>query len=61
MESDIPEPEGETEIIETDYTIGQDNISKQWTLEFDFHHIVFTISALFIVGFTFFALALQMK
>lgn len=59
LENDIPEPEGDTEIIETDYTIGQDNISKQWTLEFDFHHIVFTISALSIVGFTFFALALQ--
>lgn len=55
----IPEPEGETEIIETDYTIGQDNIAPQWTLEFDFHHIVFTISAISVVLFTFLTLALQ--
>ncbi|NKD86194.1 BCCT family transporter [Haematospirillum jordaniae] len=55
----IPEPEGETEIIETDYTVGQDNIARQWTLEFDFHHIVFTVSALSVVFFTFITLALQ--
>jgi len=57
----IPEPEGKTELIQTDYEIGQDNISKRWVLEFEFdiHHIVFTFSALGVVAFTFIALALQ--
>lgn len=57
----IPEPEGRTEIIRTDYEIGQDNISKSLVLkfEFDIHHIVFTFSALGVVAFTFIALALQ--
>jgi len=55
----IPEPEGETEIIETDYTIGQDNITRSWSLEFDIHHIVFTVSAIGIVLFTFLTLSFQ--
>ena len=53
----IPEPEGETEIIVTDYSIGQDNVAPRYVLEFDFHQKVFSISALGIVGFTILALA----
>lgn len=55
----IPEPEGNTELIETEYEIGQDNIAKSWVLEFDIHHIVFTVSALGVVAFTFLTLAFQ--
>lgn len=56
----IPEPEGETEIIDTDYTIGQDNIAtRKWVFEFDIHNPVFPVSALAILGFTFLTLAFQ--
>ncbi|RDC67763.1 BCCT family transporter [Rhodovulum sp. 12E13] len=55
----IPEPEGETEIIETDFEIGQDNIASSWKLEFDIHQVVFTVSALGIVAFTFLTMAYQ--
>jgi BCCT family betaine/carnitine transporter len=55
----IPEPEGPTEIIETDYEIGQDNIEKSWTLSFDIHQVVFTWSALAIMAFIILTLAFQ--
>ena len=56
----IPEPEGETEIIETDYTIGQDNIAtRKWVFEFDIHNPVFPVSAVAILLFTFMTLAFQ--
>ncbi len=55
----IPEPEGDTEIIETDYEIGQDNLTAQWVLEFDVHKPVFGISALAIVAFTVLTLMFQ--
>ncbi|MGY6411796.1 MAG: BCCT family transporter [Alkalilacustris sp.] len=55
----IPEPEGETEIIETDYEIGQDNLAKSWTLSFDIHQVVFTWSAFAIMAFIVLTLALQ--
>ena len=56
----IPEPEGETEIIETDYEIGQDNIAaRRWVFEFDIHNPVFPVSALAVLGFTFLTLAFQ--
>ncbi|SDW08602.1 BCCT family transporter [Roseicitreum antarcticum] len=56
----IPGPEGETEIIETDYEIGQDNVAaRRWVFEFDVHNPVFPVSALAILLFTFFALAFQ--
>jgi betaine/carnitine transporter, BCCT family len=56
----IPEPEGETEIIETDYTIGQDNIAtRKWVFEFDIHNPVFPVSAVTILLFTFLTLAFQ--
>lgn len=55
----IPEPEGRTEVIETSYQIGQDNIARSWTLTFDIHQVVFTVSALAIIAFTFFTMAFQ--
>lgn len=56
----IPEPEGDTEIIETEYEIGQDNIAAQrWVFQIDVHNPVFPVSALAILLFTFFTLAFQ--
>jgi BCCT family betaine/carnitine transporter len=48
----IPEPEGATEIIETDYEIGQDNIQNRGAIPFDIHNPVFGISATAILVFT---------
>jgi BCCT family betaine/carnitine transporter len=61
QEDAIPAPEGETQIIDTPYEIGQDNISyrKRLVFELDIHNIVFTVSALAIVAFTFLTLAFQ--
>ncbi len=55
----VPAPEGETEIIETDYEIGQHNVAPRYVLEFDFHQKVFSISALGIMAFTILTLAFQ--
>ena len=57
----LPEPEGATQIIDTDYEIGQDNINyrKRFVLEFDVHNPVFSVSALTIVAFTILTLAFQ--
>jgi len=55
----IPLPQGETEIIETDFEIGQHNVTRRWVLEFDVHHPVFPISALAIIAFTLSTLAFQ--
>ncbi len=56
----IPEPEGPTEIIETNFEIGQDNVSnKVLSFNFDIHNPVFPLSALSIVGFTFATMAFQ--
>lgn len=55
----IPEPEGETEIIETDYDIGRDNFSGALALEIDIHKVVFSVSAIGIMLFTFLTLAFQ--
>jgi len=55
----IPGPEGDVEIIDTDYEIGQDNVDGQvGPFGFDIHNPVFMISGLAIVGFVFYALAL---
>ncbi|QCO57166.1 BCCT family transporter (plasmid) [Pseudorhodobacter turbinis] len=48
----IPEPEGVTEIIETDFEIGQDNVAGERFFAFDIHNPVFPLSALMIVLFT---------
>jgi BCCT family betaine/carnitine transporter len=60
-EEAVPAPEGKTQIIETDYEIGQDNTSyrRRFVLEFDIHNVVFTVSALGIVAFTFLTLIFQ--
>ncbi|PWW02061.1 BCCT family betaine/carnitine transporter [Hoeflea marina] len=57
----IRAPQGNTEVIETSYEIGQDNVSycRGFKLEFDIHNVVFTVSALGVVAFTFFTLAFQ--
>ena len=57
----LPEPEGATQIIDTEYEIGQDNINyrKRFVLEFDVHNPVFSVSALTIVAFTILTLAFQ--
>ncbi|TDK50298.1 BCCT family transporter [Antarcticimicrobium luteum] len=55
----IPEPEGHSDIIETDYQIGQDNIETQiGPFGLDVHNPVFLISGLTIIAFVFYALAL---
>ena len=48
----LPEPEGPTQIIETDYSIGQDNIEGRAPFAFDVHNPVFGISAAAVVIFT---------
>ncbi|GHB12365.1 BCCT family transporter [Modicisalibacter luteus] len=56
----IPAPEGPANLIDTDYVIGQDNVSsRKFGLDFDLHGKVFTISALMILFFTIITLALQ--
>ncbi len=55
----IPAPEGPTEVIETEYEIGQDNLAHAFTIEFDIHKPVFLISALTIIAFTLATLAFQ--
>ncbi|MBB3139702.1 BCCT family transporter [Halomonas organivorans] len=56
----IPLPEGNTEIIDTDYVIGQDNISgKPFGIDLDLHGKVFTISSLVILSFVVLTLALN--
>ena len=52
----IPLPEGPTDIIDTEYEIGQDNITP---FGLDIHNPVFLISGLAIVAFVFLTLAFQ--
>ncbi|MGR3804835.1 BCCT family transporter [Marinibacterium profundimaris] len=55
----IPEPEGHSDLIDTEYEIGQDNIETQiGPFGLDIHNPVFLISGLSIVIFVFYALAL---
>lgn len=55
----IPAPTGEANLIDTDYVIGQDNISGNFVFSLDIHGKVFTISALAVVLFVVLTLALQ--
>ncbi|WP_133573172.1 BCCT family transporter [Maritalea mobilis] len=56
----IPAPEGPTEIIESDYEIGQDNIETNiGPFGLDIHNPVFVISGLAVVAFVFLTLAFQ--
>ncbi|WP_372614924.1 BCCT family transporter [Aquicoccus sp.] len=53
----IPEPEGHSDIIETDYQVGQDNIQPRiGPFGLDIHNPVFVISGLVVVLFTAYAL-----
>ncbi|APX10514.1 BCCT family transporter [Tateyamaria omphalii] len=53
----IPEPDGASEIIETNYEVGQDNIQKSLgPFGLDIHNPVFVISGLAVVAFVFFTL-----
>ncbi|SMX48508.1 BCCT family transporter [Maliponia aquimaris] len=54
----IPEPEGISDLIQTDYEIGQDNIeTRLGPIPVDIHNPVFLISGLSIVAFVVYALA----
>ncbi|MEM1044540.1 MAG: BCCT family transporter [Pseudomonadota bacterium] len=56
----IPVPEGPSDIIETDYEVGQDNITARLgPFGLDIHNPVFLISGLAIVAFVFLTLAFQ--
>ncbi len=59
-EEALPEPEGASEIIETDYEIGQDNITpKIGPFGLDIHNPVFFVSGLVVVAFVIITLAFQ--
>ncbi|WP_025733268.1 BCCT family transporter [Carnimonas nigrificans] len=59
-EEGIRRPEGATNIINTDYVIGQDNVSSRiMGLEFDLHGKVFTVASIVILAFVFLILAFQ--
>ncbi|MFD2741111.1 BCCT family transporter [Sulfitobacter aestuarii] len=55
----IPAPEGTSDLIDTDYEIGQDNLETQiGPFGVDIHNPVFLISGLSIVAFVFYTIAL---
>ncbi|PVA10999.1 BCCT transporter [Pelagivirga sediminicola] len=55
----IPPPEGDADIIQTDYEIGQDNVTASiGPFGLDFHNPVFAMAGISIMAFVFFALAL---
>ncbi|WP_129138271.1 BCCT family transporter [Modicisalibacter coralii] len=55
----VPAPEGPSNLIDTDYVIGQDNITtKKFGFDVDLHGKVFTISSLLILFFVIITLAL---
>lgn len=56
----IPEPEGASEVIDTDYEIGQDNITpKIGPFGLDIHNPVFAISGIVVVAFVILTLMFQ--
>ncbi|WP_043527886.1 BCCT family transporter [Litchfieldella xinjiangensis] len=56
----VPAPEGPANLIDTDYVIGQDNLTtRKFGVNLDLHGKVFSISALVVVFFVFITLALQ--
>lgn len=58
-EDGIPAPSGPTDLIDTDYVVGQDNFSGQLVIKLDIHSKVFLISAGTILLFVLLTLALQ--
>jgi BCCT family betaine/carnitine transporter len=59
QQDSIPAPSGASNLIDTDYVIGQDNIKGRFLFNLDIHGKVFSISALTIVLFVVLTLALQ--
>tara|TARA_R110002124_G_scaffold91273_2_gene232459 strand:+ start:1875 stop:3545 length:1671 start_codon:yes stop_codon:yes gene_type:complete len=59
LQDGIPAPSGDSNLIDTDYVIGQDNISGNFIFNLDIHGKVFTISSLVVVLFVVLTLALQ--
>jgi len=57
-EKGIPEPQGRTDIIETDYLIGQDNVETK-LFGLDIHNPVFAVSGLVVMAFVIVTLAFQ--
>ncbi|MHA6344903.1 BCCT family transporter [Roseivivax sp. CAU 1761] len=58
----VPAPEGNANVIETDYDIGQDNIEgKLGRIGFDIHNPVFVISGSVVVLFVLYALIFQQQ
>ena len=56
----VPSPEGPADVIETDYEIGQDNITpKVGPFGLDIHNPVFVVSGLVVVAFVILTLAFQ--
>ncbi|MDD7972600.1 BCCT family transporter [Roseinatronobacter alkalisoli] len=56
----IPEPEGASDIIDTDYEIGQDNITPSiGPFGLDIHNPVFLVSGLVVMAFVIITLAFQ--
>ncbi len=59
-EEALPEPEGASDIIDTDYEIGQDNITpKIGPFGLDIHNPVFLFSGIVVVAFVIITLAFQ--
>ncbi|WP_099826540.1 BCCT family transporter [Oceaniglobus indicus] len=55
----IPDPEGTSAVIDTDFEIGQSNVEgSALGLHFDIHNPVFMISGLSIIAFVFYTIAL---
>lgn len=58
----VPTPDGDAGVIQTDYTIGQDNIEgRLGKLGFDIHNPVFVVSAGVIILFVIYALIFQQQ
>ncbi len=55
----IPAPSGPTNLIDTDYVVGQDNFSGKVLVQLDIHSKVFLISSVTILLFVLLTLALQ--
>jgi BCCT family betaine/carnitine transporter len=56
----VPSPEGPANIIDTDYEVGQDNITpKIGPFGLDIHNPVFLVSGLVIIAFVFLTIAFQ--
>ncbi|MCW4149335.1 BCCT family transporter [Halomonas sp. 18H] len=56
----IPAPDGPANLIDTDYVIGQDNITgRKFGVDMDLHGKVFTISSLVVLFFVIATLAMQ--